>query len=299
MTHYSTVITPNFNTHPHTHRYPHTRPYSRRLVSAVFTNDGLSVVARFDSATNGPTLTTQSFPCNVLFSLLFEPMSNPNPSLCFWTSPSVLQLNPNPERNWKVGTLISLRSGVLKSSCSVASSNSAVSISDQLPIFSCSALSFAASQSVVLAPPSDPVYPTVSLSTAKVVSACEPLLIDPTGSAGLAGEFTWAVVSWTVSGGINARNISRYLNMIVKSNNNTLFEVVSVPSSFVYGCGFLYDGCTYTISLGLTNRFDRTSVASTVVTVTRLASPLRVSVFGPAVVNLFRWQVLKPTLTFH
>lgn len=124
--------------------------------------------------------------------------------------------------------------------------------------------------------------PVVSLSTAAKVSPCDDIEFDLSGSYGSGGK-PWKSFVWHVTGPPNSPNISEFLN---RKYNNDTGKIAVVPKN-------LLSAGTISFTLSLENFFSRTSVVTQVVTVTREKGLPRVTIAGPSVLSIYRWQKLS------
>lgn len=236
-------------------------PPPPKLISSLFSNDGLRVLINFASACDWTAYSGVQFNCSALFD--FKGSSD---ALCASISrtqvASTLSLSSKASQ-LQIGDNITLKAGVLKSVC--------------LPNVVCE---FGDSSMVTVEPPSTPAQPFVSLSAANAISFCSDLVLDPTQSTGQSGR-SWLWVKWEVTG-LNAEDITNYLNENFPSTN----EVVTVPSTLL-GVG------TFTISLAVQNFLLQSSSAVSKVLVSADASIPTLSIAGAKTVSTFRPQSLS------
>ena len=238
-------------------------PYPK-LSFAGFSSDGLSISVFLYSPTDlGATKIAGYlgvFDCSLLFDF-------PGASIgrCFWQSNMQVQATLN-NGIINIGDSILLRSNVIKAVCPQQRT-----------------CDYAPSSSVNLGAPANALQPVVSISTPSVVGACADIVIDPTNSFGQCGR-PWRNIIWSVAAA-GSQNSTQVNSIVSLLNTNFLSTAVLaiIPNS-VLSSG------TYQFTLQLTNFLFKTAIFTTSVTVVSNSIVPQVSILGPALTNLFRWQ---------
>ena len=245
------------------------QPNVPKLQSAVMNDDGTYFNVNFDSATNQasgvgqPPLST--FKCDSIFSFTASPSC-----VCVWVSNSAVTVRfPPSSALVNVGDAITLRSGKIQALC--------VSV----PVTLCSQYAYAATATVKILPPKNPVQPIADISSASTVSICAGLSLDPTGSVGAGGR-NWQTVKWNVtSSSSGAAKVAQYLNTYYRDTT----MLVAVPSEF------LNSSTTYYVSLYLRNFLLQSSTATVSVFVQSAlsTSTLSARLYGSSSLT-YRWK---------
>ena len=121
---------------------------------------------------------------------------------CFWLSPSAAAISSAVV---SVGDNLTLRANTIRAFCVPA-------------VFNCSSFLFSGVSAVTVRLPDDAVRPSVTLTSAAVVAACDDVIVDltqPLGSGGRAwSDLTWSavLVKATSSNSSSARSVQNYLN---------------------------------------------------------------------------------------
>lgn len=196
-----------------------------KMSAARFIDDGRYFEVIFDRVTDGARLPSP-FTCTSLF--FFHGAGS---AVCSWSRNSDRVLTDPRGSNISVGAEIGLIPSVLRAEC--ASQNEP----------SCLNYDTAPSSTVLLSPPLSPAAPVVVVVAPNVVSKCDGILIDLTGSSGSGGR-AWDSVLFSVSSRHedSAGRIEAFLN--------TAFSVY--PPSRV-SKDLLQSGETYFVTVELCN----------------------------------------------
>lgn len=232
-------------------------PPAPSLVSATFSNDGLQLSIVFSASTNKGNIPSP-FSCDKLLSF-------PGSSLaaCRWSTTTVIVATLPLFTQFPdvaVGTNVSLLDSVITANCP------AEMVCDS-----------AFSATVAVAPPVDPIIPTVELSSSPVVGGCTDVVLDPTGSRGQAGR-EWVKVTWTVFGP-GARNIFVFLN----EHGTDTSRQITIPRN-------LFSAGNYVINLSLKNFLLQSSTNFAAFTVSSSVSVPQLTIAGSKTIFRLRWQ---------
>ena len=247
-------------------------PLGPKLESALFSNNGVSVIVNFNVDTDRMGMST-SFSCSQLMS--FEGDSS---SSCTWTSFSSISIS--------LGT-IALSKLVVNSEIRLISDKVKAACDLDMDII-CSSYYSNSQETISISAPLKAISPSVSLSMFPEVFICDGITMDPTGSYGSCGR-PWAKVQWSVTSvdGKDVSNLISYLN----SNYFDLSSVVYAPTTYLNLT--LITAGKYSISLTITNLFGRSSsLTKTVNVIAYIPKPL-VSINGKSTVNVNRPDTLS------
>jgi hypothetical protein len=237
-----------------------------KMVSAIYSNAGNSIVMAFDENTDRGKQSIgaarfSTFKCNLLFTFLHASICD-----CAWVDSKSVKATlrtPAGLSPLKVGDSVVL--GVSKTRAACTASNAA----------DCDAYKYSLTKTVLVQRPISPITPVVFLFSSSLVSKCSAITIDSTSSYG-RGNARWKTASWTVQSTDindedNLQEVSTFLNSLDYNTNG----VITIPNvKLVNG--------TYNILLTLTNQFSLYGVASTTVTVGEDTTVPRLSVVGPS-----------------
>eukprot|EP01035_Chromulina_nebulosa_P020554 gene20554-26659_t len=248
--------------------YPIAAP---QLQSVYFSSDASHIYYLFDSATNQPTggnSSSKSFGCNNVTSFLGSKYAT-----CLWINSTVLDVNlgnvPISSRPM-LSSIVSINSHSIKAKC----------IPKGYP---CSGYPYTNSSYFNISLPSNPVKPTVLLSTPSNIGSCGNIVIDLTGSTGNCGR-PWNSVIWTVTGSLsNNTSIENYLNRFGLYTSS----LITIPNSY------LKAGESYTINVLITNFFGFSGSMKANVFVAVSNAVLSVTIASPATVVMYRYQSLN------
>ena len=148
----------------------------------------------------------------------------------------------------------------------------------------CSSYQFISRTPIVIRGPLSPLLPTVSLSVPPMIGSCDDMTIDPTASVGQGGR-PWHIIVYTVkSENVAAGKVNAMTDFLQKHNSSTS-DVLVIPQALI-------SPGIYQISLQLTNFLFASSSSRVRTTVTVFKAVPIVSIVGPSIVGLYRWQPL-------
>ena len=257
-----------------------TPPSPPRLISAVFSNDGLNVILTFNTPTDEGSRTISSFNSKFSCDLILFFRNKQVPASCMWASSSVLTVVFGSSQSITsavaVGDVVQVLPNTLSAFCSTGSN--------------CSTFPFATNStqlSAVVQGPEHPIIPIASLNGPTSVWAFSSVTLDPTGSSG-KGPQPWSSVIWEVDSSIwNLQNSSAVSQYLTKNFQGTE-KLVTIPGHLIFPG-------TVNISLTVTNLFGRSSFTLlTLLASSKKAIPL-VTILGPRNLNIYRWQPLLLT----
>lgn len=267
-------------------------PVTPSLLSAVFSADGSSVIASFDSATNGVSIYGLStFSCG---SMLDFPTAAQ--ARCQWASDGAsVSIYPSGQFLPTVGEGMGVVSSVLRAYCAPSVSippvvslvSSAQSAQSAPSSNSCSDWPFVASANkVTISRPLNPAIPSVVISTPAVLGECESLTIDlSSGSIGAGGR-PWATVRVYVSSSSPVVSpTSLQALQLFLSVNYVYSPPTPIPPSF------LIASATYSFSATLCNFLGACGMSTAQVAVVDAIVPT-VSLLGPSVIKTTSSQLL-------
>lgn len=238
-------------------------PDGPMLQSAIFSNDGSSVVITFDASTDRGGF-VNNFVCNSLF----QSSAFTSSTRCLWVDDSHVSVFSRGDNGIRVGQNITLLGNRVRAKCRVVSESR---ICTQWP--------YSKPSSITVLPPLDPMAPTVSIVAPAVISRCMDLTVDISGSLGAGGR-TFSSVSFLVEGKHpNVSLIASHLN-----KNKELNPPRIVPSKF------LVAGYGYNIILTLCNFLGGCGRGSHFVTVSSAADVPVVSINSNALRSVHRWS---------
>jgi hypothetical protein len=249
-----------------------TAPDPPKLLSAMFSNDGLKLTMTLDSVSDrgATTIATylSTFTCSQLLTFTGASSSN-----CVWYSSSVIIATISSSTATSlvtVGSNVTLQRNKIKAVCSSG--------------LTCG---FANASSVIVVAPTSAIVPTVQIVTATKIGGCDNIVIDPTASTGYGGR-KWQSVTWSVSG-VGTKIYSRNLSTIaayLTGNYTSTSSLVTVHNSLLaYG--------TYTIGLTLTNFLGKSGFGQVSITVSDSQVIPRLSIVGSGSINMYRYQTLS------
>eukprot|EP01041_Mallomonas_annulata_P001799 gene1799-3491_t len=237
------------------------------LKTAEFSSDGTKVFCTFDTSTDSARSVVKKFAtkfsCSDIFSFTGASVSD-----CKWRTSSQIQINlATVSYSLIVGSSITLLGGKVRATCV-----NTVSV--------CNTYSYSPSTTVQIVAPVNPIAPTASLSAPSTLGDCDNLVLDPTYSSGNAGR-NWLSVRWVVTGAGNVSSLSVLLNM---RHNSTTLPITISRSSLTTG--------SLSISLFLTNFLGASAAASVTIKVVVSTQIPLVSISGPRLLTVYRWQEL-------
>ena len=253
------------------------------VTTAMFSNDGQSLLIYFDTATSRPIFQNQTiFTCGNLLMFVGSTYA-----ACQWQTPLLLVASMTsfpaslPSRPEVADDYVELFDGYVQAACA--------------PGVDCSGYSFSGSQRLLIKPPLNPVVPRVALSSSQLVSRCDDIIIDPTASLGNGGR-AWQRVVWSVQIQSNDTAtqgaMTDYLNR--QSNGKNIFDgtqLATIPRTYRAN----FNG-TVSISLALTNFMGMTSIGNVQIQCSSLLAVPRVVIPGPKTRIRYSWQPLFLTV---
>lgn len=221
-----------------------------KLASVLFADSGTFVTATFDSATNQPQFTSDSY-CSTLFAFTGAGVTK-----CSWIDSATVRLtfpfSPGTPLLALNGT-VTLLSNVIKAEC--------------LGTQTCNP-DFSVGNTVTAASPLNPVKPTVVINVPATIGSCADLIVDASGSLGFAGR-AWKSVSWVV---FTIPSDSTSLQQTL--NGQSLFQPYTIPASTLAQFQSFI-----TFTLQVTNYLGQTSLAYALVSLSGQMVPT-VSIIG-------------------
>jgi hypothetical protein len=127
--------------------------------------------------------------------------------------------------------------------------------------------------------------PVVHLVTASQIGTCDDIVLDPTSTTGNNG-LLWQTMVWVVSG----EGSGFIQDFLQKNYNNSTGKLVTIPKS-------LLSASNYTIGLTVTNALGQSGFDEVSITLLDDRTVPRLSIAGPRVINMFRYQVLSAAAT--
>jgi hypothetical protein len=221
-----------------------------KIQTSRISDGGTTLIILFNVPTDYAGISANTWNCDELFSFPFS-----STSLCSWVNSSAVVSTIPVYSTIIPGNNITLLGNLIKAQCA-ANTN-------------CDLNEAAITQSTVLLPPFNPIFPQVQIASVTIAS-CDNLLIDATRSCGSAGR-SYSLISWTVSSpdqNNSAFKISSYLNSI-----STIDQVINVPNSL------LCSG-TYVISLTLENWLESIDTSSTTIMILENKYSPTISILG-------------------
>ena len=199
--------------------------------SAIFSDSGTSITVIFNTGTDfGGGSGLKSFSCDQMF--IFNRIGS--------SALSIQSLDINP------GDVIWLLDSIYRVSCS---SSAAVCNKNLQNVF----------QIITISSPVNPIQPSVSISSAKVVTNCVDLTLDASNSVGTGGH-PWQSIYWTVS---SSTSDDDYTGQMAEALNNYgyISKILVIPRTML-------NPGTFTFTLYLTNFLGASSVGQQIVQVT-------------------------------
>jgi hypothetical protein len=233
------------------------------FISATFTNEGSSIIFKFDMTTNQGKLFLNSFSCNKLFD--FKCASQ---SVCQWMDSKTISGSVNGAEGCVVpgDSVRLLRNNNITLSCSGSNC-----VSNGLS---------ASSKSLVIQAPAAPITPTVTIRMPSVLGQCSSLLLDLSGSLGSGGR-EWSNVSVRASSSLDSVPLNRFL-----TRNFTVSPPTAIPAVYFTA------GVSYSFKVSLCNFLGRCGHSSASVVVTQTLLPT-VTIDGSTVRNVLISQSIS------
>jgi hypothetical protein len=250
-------------------------PDAPKLQSAVFSNDGLKLYVTLDSASDkGATVISNyasAFICSQLVSF-----AGSGSASCIWSAANVVTATISSSGSQAPNSLVEVKSNVtllanrIKAVCSYGL-----------------VCAYANASSVVVIAPSNPIIPSIQLTTATTIGGCDSIVMDPTTSTGGGGR-SWKSLVWSVSGVgssitlANTTSITAYLS----SKYLTTTSLVTIPQNMVsFG--------SYTVGLMAKNFLGQAGFQQVTVVVSDSNVVPRLTIVGSATVNTYRSQAFS------
>jgi hypothetical protein len=242
------------------------------FISAAFTNEGSSIIFKFDMTTNQGKL-SNSFSCNKLFD--FRCASQ---SVCQWIDSKTISGSVNGAEGCVVpgDTVMLVRNNNITFSCSGSNC-----VSNGVNAFP---------KSLVIQAPVSPVIPTITIRMPSSLGQCSSLLLDLSGSLGSGGR-EWRNVSVRASssssssGSVDTIALNRFL-----TRNFTISPPTAIPAVYFTA------GLSYSFQVSLCNFLGRCAHGTASVVVTQTLLPT-VTIDGSAVRNILISQPIALSST--
>jgi hypothetical protein len=232
-----------------------------KFISAAFTNEGSSIIFKFDMTTNQGKL-FNSFSCNKLFE--FKCASQ---SVCQWTDSKTISGSVSGAEGCVVpgDSVMLVRNNNITLSCSGRNC-----VSNGLS---------AVPKSLVIQAPAAPVSPTITIGVPSALGQCSSLLLDLSGSLGSGGR-EWRNVSVHVTSSSSSSSFTgtTALNQFL-TRNFTVSPPTAIPAVYFTA------GVSYSFQVSLCNFLGRCGHSSASVVVTQTLLPT-VTIDGSAVRNV-------------
>jgi hypothetical protein len=239
------------------------------FVSAIFTDEGSSVIFKFDMTTNQGKL-SNSFPCNKLFDFKCALLS-----VCKWMDSKTVAGSVNGAEGCVVpGDSVTL----------VRNNNITLPCTESM----CVSNGLSASpRSLIVHAPASPVIPTITMRVPSVLGQCSSLLLDLSESLGSGGR-EWRNVSFRASSSSSADTTTALNQFLIR--NFSVSPPTAIPAAFFTA------GLSYSFQASLCNFLGRCGHGSASVVVTQTLLPT-VTVDGSAVRNVLISQPISLSST--
>ena len=215
------------------------------LTYVRFANDGLSLVAHFDSETNKGLIATSTFACSLLFS--FDIVDR---STCSWTSTSTIVILFGPGSTLITGDIIIFLGTEVTVRAKCMSTARLCSFYDTVSI-----------TSVAILAPIKPIKPIISISAPSSIGLCDPYLLDLSSSIGGAGR-PYSSIKFKITSTTNSTSAQKFYD-----EGYSLSPPTAVPhGTFPLGLNY--------ILVVLCNFLGQCGQASVQLTVTTSVSPV-------------------------
>jgi hypothetical protein len=241
------------------------------FISAAFTNEGSSIIFKFDMTTNQGKL-SNSFSCNKLFD--FKCASQ---SVCQWTDSKTISGSVDGAEGCVVpgDSVMLVRNNNITFSCSGSNC-----VSNGLSTFP---------KSLVIQAPASPLTPTITIGVPSALGQCSSLLLDLSGSLGSGGR-EWRNVS------VRAVASSSSNSADTTALNHFLTRNFTVSPPIVIPAVYFTAGVSYSFQVSLCNFLGRCGYSSASVVVTQTLLPT-VTIDGSAVRNVLISQPISLSST--
>ena len=197
------------------------------LQTAIFSPNGVSLFAVFNTDTDRGGKGTSLFLCSSLLSFIGENMAS-----CQWNSPSVLSIVATGTTRVSLGDSISVRANTIRAACP-SSVTSCASWKTSVPI------------EIIVSAPSLLIVPTVIVNAPAVVGLCASPILDLTSSQGAGGR-AWKSLQINVTGSdaTSTQVLQRFYKSVYRISPPTPLPAGSVSMGATYSfhitlCNFL------------------------------------------------------------
>ena len=243
-------------------------PPTPQLLTVVFSPQGTSLLVTFDSDTNLGGIKDSSFDCSKLFAFV-----RANSAVCQWNDLLSVTATLGSSGSIQPGDSFQLLGGNIKAKCTLTSPSK------------CSSWNSTNQLTTSVLVPLQVLAPIVTISAPSVISKCDRLKIDISGSQNSGGR-SWKSHDITVT---DTKNVSA-LEASSKATAyfNTYFSV-SPPMQLTSG---VLEVSLYKIVVTLTNFLGGVGSASTSVLVVSKAVPV-VSILGASLRSITRQNQLS------
>jgi hypothetical protein len=248
-----------------------TPPVPPLMTSVQFSNDGRYLYVTFDSSTDKATTVLNgqvSFDCSRILSF-----NSSFSSKCLWqtekfilvTLSSTIPVDELPN----IGDKITLLDKVIKPLCTMSTDI-------------CSQTNATAKMTLPIVGPANPISPSVSMSTPSKIGQCNDIVLDASRSTGKAGR-PWKVCKWLVESTISDYLAEISYNISLLQDTNQIFTILKQNLS----------PGIYTFSLEIKNWMDQSALVQKNVEVTESSAMPVVSIPGPPVISMYKYQPLS------
>jgi hypothetical protein len=235
-----------------------------KLLEVIFSNDGSSMSATFDTITDYGGLSTR-FSCAALFD--FACVSS---SICQWVSTNEIEIAVTPMNSCvKPGdTLSLLASNQIRAACPKSTCSSHATWATSIR------------SNVIVQAPEIPTIPSLTITAPKTVGTCSFYTMDLTSSTGNGGR-DWQNVTISVSSNGQADSSVKNSTMIIQQYLNNQF-VFSPPLAL--STNYFIPSYLYYFTVSMCNFLGACGVASSSVGVLDTAVPI-VSIPGNSLIT--------------
>ena len=199
------------------------------LSSAVFSSNGARVRGAFNAPTNRGGVLNVLSRCSDYFTLSGLTSS----TRCVWVDDFSIDIFASGANGPVVAGTVAVKANMIKAKCTIPVINGG-----------CTTWNSTSAASVTIAPPTEPLRPSVVIAGPSQVGACDDVSIDITRSSGSGGR-PWSSITFTVtSNAPNKSDVEAYLNGVIFQNKairiaNTLLNQRRAYSITAKMCNFL------------------------------------------------------------
>jgi hypothetical protein len=244
----------------------YSEPPTPQLLSAIFSNDGLSILISFSSPTNRGGYKSSLFQCSYLFQF-----SNADIADCIWNSSSTATVYIDSNIDVSINSNITVLANLLQAECGFDTGCD----NDNWK--------FIEQKYVKIMPPDSPVTPSVSLSAPSYINGRSDLVLDFSCSYGSGGR-KWASHHFDI---LNQDSIAANAIKNLLNEQDVSTQIVTVPHSL------LSSDTRYVISLSLCNFLGGCGTGTTHVTVVNKNDWPELTVIGPSSIEMYRKSKLQ------